>query len=75
MNQLKTNLNQIEAGYVAVIKATKTGQQLTTVKSSYLGKNGSIQVILRGLSKLEAGQRREIGSLRSTAEAAEQGRG
>jgi phenylalanyl-tRNA synthetase alpha chain len=62
MNQLKTNLNQIEVGYAAVIQAAKTSQQLTVVKSSYLGKNGSIQVILRGLSKLEAGLRREIGS-------------
>lgn len=56
-------LNHIKGNYLSAINTTQTSEELKTVKANYLGKKGQISVILRSLSKLDAEQRKNIGSI------------
>lgn len=54
-------LNQIKLEAFEAIQASKTIEELTDIKTKYLGKKGSLTEVLKGLGKMSPEERKTIG--------------
>ncbi|HEY2477085.1 MAG TPA: phenylalanine--tRNA ligase subunit alpha [Candidatus Cybelea sp.] len=70
MTELQHQLEEVQRRFAAAVEAATDGQALESVRVLYLGRNGEVTTMRRGIGKLAPQERREAGMFINDAVAA-----
>ncbi len=60
---MKDEIDRIWADFQQALQAARTEKDLSDLRVRFLGKNGALTLLLKGVGKLPAGERKEVGKL------------